>query len=162
MLFVWLSCLNSEWQCIGFTSQLRLWSFRCPCARSPAWAGPTAGRRQPRAGWLQHYWSHISSGRSSGSQIQWRSSHGHPGTLGTEGKPGQLRDIWLCNLHPLMLKQNVKIMRMTVGLNGFVFRFSAVYLPLTKRAKLFVVCTLEIVDFFVKKPLLLLTVQCQC
>ena len=61
-----------------------------------------------------------------------------------------------------MLKQNVKIMRMTVGLNGFVFRFSAVYLPLTKRAKLFVVGTLEIVDFFVKKPLLLLTVQCQC
>lgn len=51
------------------------------CARILASVFPTGDQEQQWACWYQHCWIHISSGRSSGNQIQWISSHGHPERL---------------------------------------------------------------------------------
>lgn len=52
-----------------------------PCAKILASGFPTGDRRQQWACWYQDCWIHISSGRSSGNQIQQISSPGHPERL---------------------------------------------------------------------------------
>lgn len=80
---------------VRHTLRCWFWSCRGLSARCPAWAGPTAGRRQPGAGWRPRCWIRIASGKSWGSQSRWRSWREHPETLQKwEGRSAVLL-IWL-------------------------------------------------------------------
>lgn len=74
---------SSHNQKVEFTYRCWLLFFPHAYARCSGGEDPTASQRQPATCWCPHCWSHISLGRSSGNQSQWRSSRVHPETLDT-------------------------------------------------------------------------------